>query len=418
MMADELPVEAKDHGRWAIKNKNPNETEKETEKTKEDDVTPKKTKWNIEQNIRVIAPVIGYKSSFRFYGLNEQDDVLVKDDVANKKSYNWGYLAFKNGSSYTPVYDFYLYEEDGLSACQYAYLKCLESVKFEKGYGMNIFDFSDSDLGGDGKDYEKVSELFTSDDDWYKMSCFGSRLRVDCFGNIIIMGANHQFVAIPACVNPYTWVAVDEKGSDDAEHPGGSVYNMINMMSMAYQDGKKLFTTKSSAETRIKSGTGATKALADRVESSSYKLRDHRGSDNTNLGGNIGFFKFLPKVLNTDASKALRKAMKGANANNDYCISAPWGSGFINKKSITVALPEIDGGTFAYTKKKSINFFDSMVFIDNLGAYHFDNSSSDIDWDKWEAFNVEHYIGTKEKTLEKLGTGLGSGFNSVLSEVK
>ena len=415
MMLDELPEDATDFYTWALQNKDGNkETEKETEKEEEDDIIPKKTKWNMEQNIRIIAPLDGYISAFISVGLKQEDDVLVKDDVGNKKSYNWGYLAFKDGSSYTPVFDFRLYEEDGLSACQFAYLKCLESVKFEKGYGMNIFDFSNSELG-DGDDYEKVSELFTSDDDWYKMSCFGSRLRVDCFGNIIIMGANHQFVAIPACVNPYTWVAVDEKGSDDPDHPGGSVYNMINMMSMAYQDGKKLFTSsKSGAEARIKSGKGATKALAGRVESSSYDLRDHRGSDTTNLGLGGGLLKFF----NTDASKALRKAMNGANANNDYCISAPWGSSVINQKSVSVDLPAIEGGTFSYTKKKNINFFDSMVFIDNLGAYHFDKSNSDIDLDKWEAFNVEHYIGTKEKTLAKLGSGLGSGFDSVLSKVE
>lgn len=430
VMKEELPNESKTAGAWVYQryvteSGGDSTIENPVSEDENEGTATQKTKWNIEQNLRIIAPICDeYEDPFslkNFYttsGYEHLDppilmdeDPLVKDNIYNKKSYNYGYFAYKNGNSYTPVFDFHLYEEDGMTACQLAFWKCLEAVNFEKGYGLNLFDFSKSEVDeNDG--FEGFSDYFSSDDDWYKMSTFGSRLRVDCFGNIIVMGSNHQFVGIPACVNPYTWQVVDSEGNDDTTKPRGSVYNMINLMSLTYYDDKRMFTNVKGTD--IKTGYGATKALVNRLGTGKVLLRAYRGSDQTDFGGGI------TGLRNTSLSEALENARNGANANNDYCTSVAWSAGipgYTDSKKVVVRTPSIDDGKFAYSNKKKIKFIDSLVFIDNLAAFHFDNSNNDIDWDNWNALNVDHYCSPNSDKLNDLYLSMGSGFENTLSSI-
>ena len=448
MMQDELPMAAQDEGHY-----NTEKSKEGTSDSEENDGTKVTKDWNYIQNLKVTAfnpnlktlvydepeyggTEINYfdnaKSNFetydkenntklvdnldKFKALIESDDG-TKETTKKMKSYapyKYGYLAYKNGDTWIPVLDFSLYARYGMTASQVAFWKAFESVNFEKGYGTNTFDFSQSEVDENG-DFEGLKKLFTTDSDWYDMSIFGSRVVVDCFGNIMIVGKNHQFVAVPACMNPYTWQMVDENGIDDEDHKAGENYNILNLLSMTFQDDDRMFITssietlkKGDKELNANLGTPAFKALEGRIDGDDYTARIYRGTDETSMkSGPLGWGWF-----GTDTSEALNMAEKGANANGDYSLKASLGE----QNTLDLFMPKESEDTFYITKYHKINFFDGMVFIDNLGAFHFDDSNNDLDW---SLFNVEHYLNTDKEGLSKLYEKVGqTSFGSVINNIK
>lgn len=394
--------------------------------------------FNLEQNIRIIAPIWGsttagsgevFESSLsnaysnidsRYPEYSKQEEItydndpLVKDKVWEKKSYNYGYLAYKNGESYTPVFDFNLYEEDGLTACQYAYWKCLESVPFEQGYGMNLFDFSKTECDNDGY-FKDVDSKFSSDTQWYAMSAMGSRVLVDCFGNIHIKGANHMFIAVPGCVNPYTWQAVNADGTDDTDNPAGSVYNMVNMLTMGIHDNNRFI--KNVSGDRVKEGSMTTQALANRLKDMGDTFRVYRGNTTEKLKTGWLFMK------DSSAENAMKHVRNGAIASGDYCIPVDWRESVpkvdAGLSKVRVLLPHLSSTPeLQYGSKNKLKFMDSIVYIDNLGAYGFDNSQNDIDWEKFKTFNVDNYVSPKNDAFKDMGTSLGTGFSTIFESVE
>ena len=92
----------------------------------------------------------------------------------------------------------------------------------ENGRGASIFDAYEEDF----------KTLSTRPDAAYDNSLFNTQLMVSPFGDIWVKSANHQFVAIPGAVNPYTWQYFDDKNSKSAKtlvsdtdgwHTGNSV---------------------------------------------------------------------------------------------------------------------------------------------------------------------------------------------------
>lgn len=164
-------------------------------------------------------------------------------------TYQYGYFAYKKGDKYVPMFDFKI-DMSELTPSHSAFIKCMESVPIDMGYGFNFFDFTSSELGESEKDLEKLEEI--TDNLMYKMSIYNTKMAVDCFGNIILMGGNHQYVAVPGCMNPYTWSCVDEEG-DDISSLGGTAYNTINIPSMSLvgedpSSSNKLYTGISSKD--------------------------------------------------------------------------------------------------------------------------------------------------------------------------
>ena len=169
----------------------------------------------------------GLKNVASWYGDSGND---VISGIADG-TYKYGYFAYQSGDGYIPVFDFVI-DMSSLTPSASAFIKCLESADLEMGYGFSFFDFTRDEMGTTEGDYEaKVENI--SNEQMCGMSTYGTELAVDCFGNIILMGGNHQYVAVPGCMNPYTWVTVDENGDTVGEGLGGTAYNMINIPSMS-----------------------------------------------------------------------------------------------------------------------------------------------------------------------------------------
>lgn len=135
----------------------------------------------------------------------------------------WGY---GTGDNFVPVFDCYLHSDSGTTPSQLAFLKCLESVPTENGYGFYALDLVEGEISS-GDDIKEIS----SKADALDMMIFGSEMEVDCFGNIIVHGLQHQVIAVPGCLNPFVWQTVDSTGSDVGS--AGSAYQMINVQSIS-----------------------------------------------------------------------------------------------------------------------------------------------------------------------------------------
>ena len=159
-------------------------------------------------------------------------------DVKNATYLYWG----TDAGGFSPMASCTVDPNSGYTAFQFAFLKCLESVNLTRGYGFSIFDLFEEEA-------EEGPSL--SGEEALKISIFGQTMMVDSFGDIIVKGLQHQIVAVPGAVNPYTWCAVDVSGSDIANP--GDVYQLINAQSMSAMDSGKLFggTSDSGLNTSI-----------------------------------------------------------------------------------------------------------------------------------------------------------------------
>lgn len=177
--------------------------------------------------------------------LNFQRTMLGRVDDAIKKynssgvikeiqegKYKYGYWCYKKNGSVVPVMDCIL-DGSAYTPSQMAYFKCLEMVDITKGYGFSVLDFNGNDKA-DESAYTKITTELSGTEDLLKTTIWGVKMAVDCFGDIICMGANHQYIAIPGCMNPYTWTPVDSDGNDTSG--AGSIFNMLNVQSMSMQE--------------------------------------------------------------------------------------------------------------------------------------------------------------------------------------
>ena len=198
-------------------------------------------KYTLEANYyNFLGSMIGVGSDMlsRFDGKNEGesgsgmissgDSGNINEIEAYRDDWTYGYWGYMSGNDFVPVADFKLRRNDGMTAFQYAFINCLKSSDFEEGWGWSIFDLT-SDEVGDGSISDNLNSSEKLD-----LSIFGMRVKVDCFGNIIICGLQHQIIGVPGCVNPYTWVIVDADGKDML--PAGEAYNGINVPSMSIAD--------------------------------------------------------------------------------------------------------------------------------------------------------------------------------------
>lgn len=356
----------------------------------------------------------------------EKDDVL-KGIESGK--YKYGYFAYNKGGTPIPVLDFDI-DMSSITPSTAAFIKALESVDMEAGYGFNFFDFTKKEMGTTEGDYkDKVANF--SDSQIYKMSIYGSRISVDCFGNIILMGGNHQFIMIPGAMNPYTWATVDSKGKETGKGLGGTAYNLANIPSMALQDNKgdgdkdnKLFSNISNKD-GVKSGDLETKIISSRLKKvasdlakGEYALRKVRGSNDASLDSGI-----LDWVgVGSDYRELAKKAELGfieanPSAKNYFGIK----DGLFSVDTKYVSIYGASALLGQLTGNRSVNFLDSFVYTDNLGAAHFDDGGQSIDF---STFNIESYTGNSsslsglKKTMQDWGKSSDNGFTNTYKDVE
>lgn len=356
-------------------------------------------------------------------GLQKISDWYPKD--ANKVikgikdgTYEYGYFAYQKDGKYIPVFDFDI-DMSSITPSVGAFIKCLESTDIENGYGFNFLDFTSNETGVKEADGEKLKDMLT-DSQAYEMSIYGSKLAIDCFGNLIIMGGNHQFIAVPGSMNPYTWVEVDKTGKSVGKGLGGTAYNIANIPSMGLQSNgsgsNTLFSNYSKVSETMKKGTISTRVLADKLKTTQsglidegFALRKIRGNKDDSLGSGI---------FNLFSSSNFK----------DLIISATNGYKSVNKKAYNY----YDVGSLSYhiylygsSKATSgsggeLNILDGFVYIDNLGASHFDDSGEAIDF---STFNVSSYLSddalsSVRDSMVSWGSAVDNGFSNTYKSIE
>lgn len=367
--------------------------------------------------------------SCMFGGLNklvakygDKDDVLK--GIASGE-YQYGYFAYSKGGKTIPVFDFDI-DLSSITASTASFIKAMESVDIESGYGFNFFDFTKAEMGTSEGDYaDKVDSL--TEDQIYKMSIYGSRLSVDCFGNIIIMGGNHQFIAVPGAMNPYTWVTVDDNGTAIGKGLGGTAYNVANIPSMALQNnaqtGNTLFSNVTGNDGDVKNGVLDVKVIADKLgklwsSNGTFSLRKVRGSNDADLGS--GVLDWVGK--GSDFRELAKMAEQGyitANPNAKNYFGIKDGLFSIDTKYVGVYAKPVSSLTD--TAVRNIDILDSLVYTDNLGAAHFDDGGESIEF---KAFNVASYISNSDtlaslrESMSKWGSSADNGFTNTYNSIE
>lgn len=367
----------------------------------------------------------------------EQYDIAkeLKSSIngSSTPKYNKVYLGYGGGSSATIVADFYVTRNNKrLTPFQVAFLKSLEVSDIDKGWGINLLDLTEDELPAADVS-TTLPEYWTKwdADTILKTTPLGRQISVDCFGNIVILGANHQFVAIPGCMNPYTWVKVNIQGIDTGKP--GEMLNIINSLFMSQNDEGKLQSgIVSSSVAAPESGAGfldgilsgvtvATGSNAMNVKIADFStlapggtygiqddggvpLRLVLGNSNANAKDNDGVIRdtmLLPDCRLQDDRPFDSALITYRSKNpNDWSLYEEYGdiqSRLYTWSSVYMFMEK--GGNFS-DYITTVKYIDNMVFIDNLGVFEGQESFS--------ALNIAHYIdesGGSDGT--SVGTKLG-----------
>lgn len=154
--------------------------------------------------------------------------------------FKYGYFGYMKDGKFTPVFDFLgsTDNQNNVTACQAVFRQCAGAASLSNGYGTSLFDFTAKEASN-MKDISKIfkEDTFDSNAIW-ENSIFNTTIAVDCFGDIIMLGPNHQYIMVPGCMNPYTWSTVNSNGVDTSF---GDKINIISVNEMALADAEKLW---------------------------------------------------------------------------------------------------------------------------------------------------------------------------------
>ena len=415
-----------------------------------DDVFHKYAHWRENKNAdngemlyEIAKWTYGVDSSERGYNsLSEgkKKNCEAIDGIIRNK-YKYFYFAYGDGGQITPVADGVLdfsgrdandklgilYKDKSsrgiskYSASQVAFLKCLEASNIEKGYGYSYLDFSVNDEF----DGDSIDNL--TNEDCMKMSILGSTMAVDCFGDIITMGANHQVVIIPGCINPYTWRPVDSDGNDIDSEQAGKYYNIANAISMTQakvssEDSgavnefiRSTSTSNSSVQGVIQfvPNFGVLNKNLDNIKQNWSLANDADGDyaisgirhmrGTTKYEFNTTFWVFS---ADDDSRDFMIKAQNGFTEAYPNDLTYYYGASNKDVNSNKVSSSTVtfdcvvprsrykDGMYYGVDMSNSVNLLTKMIFIDNLGVYqNADGTSKDF-----SAINVAGFVDKDGKT--------------------
>ena len=360
----------------------------------------------------------------------EQYDIVkdlkssIKD--AGTPKYDKVYLGYGGGSGTTIVADFYVTTKNKrLTPFQVAFLKSLEVSDMNMGWGINLLDLTEDELPAADVS-TTLPEYWTkwSADTILKSTPMGRQISVDCFGNIVVLGANHQFVAIPGCMNPYTWVKVNNQGIDTGKP--GEMLNIINGLFMSQNDEGILQSGVTVSSGDVLSGIVSGAAAATGSTTMTVKIADFStlvpggtygiqsdggvplrlvlGNSNANAKDNDGVIRdtmLLPDCRTRDDRPFDSALITYRDKNpNDWSLYEEYGdiqSRLMTWSSVYMFMEK--SGKFT-DYNTSVKYVDNMVFIDNLGVFEGQES--------FNALNIAHYMdesGGSEGT--SVGTKLG-----------
>lgn len=158
------------------------------------------------------------------------------------KNYQYAFLYYEGADgTNVPVFNLDLWGKNDTAAMASLHT-ALTMVDPTKGYGFNFLDLSSADVE-DTTRQDTVKTLVEGIGDTgllLKVTSPGTRLYVSPFGDILSIGGNHQVVALPGAMNPYTWHSVDSTGTDTGS--AGDAMMAINFPMIAKMSANTLFT--------------------------------------------------------------------------------------------------------------------------------------------------------------------------------
>lgn len=173
------------------------------------------------------VPYAYYKE--RFESMPDNIGTLSPDE---KKE--WYEPVFGEGKTwaYLMAGDYPVYKVDltgsQITPSVFSFTKALGGSNVKEGYGTSFFDFAQSEV-------ESGAVTVDNADNAFEGSVLSQELRVSSFGDIVAIGANHQYVVMPGASNPYTFYPTGDKKI-------GSTYFVQNSVSFAASGRGALFS--------------------------------------------------------------------------------------------------------------------------------------------------------------------------------
>ena len=352
-----------------------------------------------------------------------------------------------------------LYEGEEYTPSQLEFFKCLETVNLSEGYATNIFDFNNGDNQDGEWDKDQMTVVFNrlassnvNKELAVSATMYGSKMAIDCFGNIICMGANHQYVVTPACMNPFVWQAVDVNGVDVGG--SGNFINIINAINISQADNGgfaflrdcQVIYNKNLENISDQTRLHYTGYVHNYGEMGSYvpigNMLMELPVDSAKFHNDYDDIMVIPARLlrgnssylitqndfwsnNDVAEKSIKAVVSSFGDLNPRDFTANMisdegveGDGWWwDDKFISLVYDPVQVVLWMKGKSLSINIMDGFVFIDNLGAYK-NPDGSDHDF---SAFNVEHYLDSNGQAAGTIAGGVvvdnpfGNRMNDIMS---
>ena len=337
--------------------------------------------------------------------------------------YTYVYFGFGEGKNFKPVMSFDTTGKTN-TASKVAFLKALEMVDTEKGYGFSVLDFKDSEIDVNKDTFKKLIET-KSESELEESSIYGAKLAVDAFGDIIWMGKNHQYIILPGAMNPYTWQQIDGNGKD---YGGvGSAYNLANAQSIAHINNNSLGSVSegSSKGTYNLSPTDDTVFKVDKGQmfsqlgrgvgpgatDSDFRVNDLRLVVGSSVVTIEGWGDTLTNWLGTSSSQdKLSIAIKKNFLKSRFAEEE---SGTFSQKGINITadeprLPIVNYGS------GSVSVMGGLAMLDKQGSYGSNSDSGDSSKDSFGSTPGGGYKAIQRGSLiNSSGNGFAADFGKV-----
>ena len=310
--------------------------------------------------------------------------------------YRFAYFGFDEGEGFKPVLSFDTQAKTH-TASYVAFMKAMEMVDTEKGYGFAALDFKNGEIDVNGEGFKKLIDTL-GDTQLIESSIYGAKLAVDAFGDIIWKGANHQYIILPGAMNPYTWQQIDGNGKD--YNASGSVYNLANAQSIAHINNNSLGSLSETSSKGVYTLSPTTAGVFPTGSAGGADLRMVIGSSETSSKG------FWDKAANffgnyTTPQDDITKLVQGSFY-KDRKI------GLKSNQSTTLWAPTLNYGS------GSVYAMGGLAMIDNKGAHGSNSDSGDSSKDSFGSTPGGGYKAIQKGSLiNSSGNGFAADFGKV-----
>lgn len=326
----------------------------------------------------------------RLFGLDPEKD----------SKYRYMVFYLDRGGSSQPVYVADMFGEE-VTPSVFAFIKSLQDVGVKEGYGLSLLDLAKKQIEEPSQELIKEVVEKTKGKKAEGYTIYGTKLRVDCFGNLLCMGSNNQYIIMNGATNPFTWQVVDSKGNDVPNMRAGKVLNLTNTMMLDLYSRQDLFTSSKKYEVTDKKNKkhdyklGKGKVDFSTFYNNANKMYVEKSRSASNHSVALTIARGFSKVEADDPvffqKSSVTDLVNAAGYNEDKNALAREGAYFEDKKGQKPFAAIRSSDTFLYNiKGKSLIFTNSYALIDDLGAFGWGKKGADDkDSIDYEAINFK-----------------------------